>query len=81
MVTIRTEAHGVAANDPAAPVPRGFPFGDLFGQRVPRGGQMPPPMQRGLGSGVIVTTDGYILTNHHVIDDAAKIKSSCRIGA
>lgn len=28
----------------------------------------------GAGSGVILTQDGYIVTNHHVIDKAAKIK-------
>jgi serine protease Do len=30
-------------------------------------------LQRGLGSGVIVSKDGYILTNHHVIKDADRI--------
>jgi serine protease Do len=29
--------------------------------------------QRGLGSGVVMTTDGYILTNNHVVDGADKI--------
>ncbi len=75
VVTIRTERTASPRMTQLPQFPEGFPFGDLFGQRqAPRGRQIPAPMQRGLGSGVIVTADGYILTNHHVIDDAAKIQ-------
>ena len=32
------------------------------------------PTQQGLGSGVIVTADGYLLTNNHVIEGASEIE-------
>jgi serine protease Do len=46
-------------------------FGPMFrGQRrVVR-----QPAEMGLGSGIIVSADGYILTNSHVIDDADSVK-------
>jgi serine protease Do len=58
--------------------PRQFPFfgdprfRDFFGGG-PRAPQNELPRQQGLGSGVIVSADGYILTNHHVIDGAEVI--------
>ena len=40
--------------------------------------RMPP--QHGAGSGVIVTKDGYILTNNHVVDDADEVKVALQDG-
>ena len=59
--------------------PQQYPFEDdplfhwLFGSRVP-GQQGREQVELALGSGVIVESDGHILTNHHVINGAQEIR-------
>ena len=65
----RIEGHRGLPEDQLEMLKRfGFPFpfgGDGFGGRVPE--------RRGQGSGFIISPDGYILTNHHVIDGADEV--------
>ena len=50
-------------------------FRRFFEEReIPRNGERLPFESTGIGSGVIITDDGYILTNHHVIARATEIK-------
>lgn len=51
---------------------------DPRGQRPNR--NAPMPRQQGIGSGVITTADGYILTNNHVVEGADEVRVALQDG-
>ena len=56
------------------------PFDDMFSQFFGRGNggtqrrQIQTPKRQGAGSGVIISSDGYIVTNNHVVEGADDIE-------
>ena len=70
-MTIRSEKRirNVSQDLPDDPL-----FRQFFGQRGRGSARMPERREGALGSGVIVRADGYVLTNHHVIDGADQVR-------
>ena len=75
-IKTKTNAKQVSNNLPKAQMPRN-PFSDFFNddmfQQFFGNGNTYIPEQRASGSGVIISDDGYIVTNNHVVENADEL--------
>lgn len=76
-VTSRGDANGAARDgnhDGDQPMERFFGPGSPFGRGLQPRAWQGPRTERDLGSGVLISPDGYIVTNEHVVQGAVSIR-------
>nr|WP_240453793.1 DegQ family serine endoprotease [Chachezhania antarctica] len=77
VVNITTTTMVERPTGPQGIVPEGSPFEDLFrdfrDRNQPEGEERRPRRSSALGSGFVISEDGYVVTNNHVIEGADEI--------
>ena len=74
-VAVTSRSTETQADDEQGPQSQQIPpeFRRFFGGQMPQG-QAGPQIEHGIGSGVIISPDGYIVTNNHVVNGAQEIR-------
>ncbi|GAB6037399.1 DegQ family serine endoprotease [Fundidesulfovibrio butyratiphilus] len=80
VVNVFTETKPKPQRSPKFMTPRGTPFDEFFDQFDQFFNQQPQRRSKSLGSGFLISPDGYILTNNHVVEKADKVNVKLQSG-